>query len=219
MRLILLGPPGTGKGTQAQRLSDRHGWPMLSSGHVLRTEIQANSEIGRKAAQYVSAGALVPDEVITGVMLAAVAKIKAGSGFILDGFPRTVPQAEALDEGLRAQTRPIQGVLDFQMGDDLIVKRIAGRRVCNRCGNTYNVEFLPPKAKDVCDRCGETLVQRVDDREDVVLTRLKTYRAQTAPLVEFYTRKGLLRRVDSSAAAPAVEAEVARILASLGEAG
>ncbi|MFO0840035.1 MAG: adenylate kinase [Phycisphaerae bacterium] len=213
-RVVFLGPPGTGKGTQAQRAAKRFGLVALSSGDTLRRQIRARTPIGVKAEEFVSSGALVPDEVITGVMLSAIDGA-GGSGFILDGFPRTVPQAEALGRGLTERNSSIGVVLDFQMADETISRRIASRRVCSVCDSSYNVEFLPPRKPGVCDRCGGRLEQRVDDREDVVLTRLVTYRRQTAPLVEYYSHRGLLRAVDAAMAADDVESRVAAILESL----
>jgi len=215
-RLIFLGPPGSGKGTQAQRLAERLGLLPLSSGDVLRRERQAGSAVGRKAAQYMDAGTLVPDEVITEVMLAAIDQLPSGSGFILDGFPRTVPQAEALDAGLEQRNLAIDGVIDFRLDDEEIIRRIVDRRVCKSCGATYNVSFLPPRKAGVCDRCGGELVQRSDDRRDVVETRLATYRAQTAPLIEYYSRRGNFHTVDSAAGADAVEADLWRIVQAIG---
>jgi adenylate kinase len=211
--LIFLGPPGSGKGTQAARLEEKLGLIQLSSGDALRRERKEQSEIGRKAAEYMDAGTLVPDDVITGVMLAAIDKLPSGSGFILDGFPRTVAQAEALETGLAERNLQIAAVIDFKLDDSEIVRRIVERRVCSDCGATYNLSFLPPKEAGVCDKCGSrNIIQRPDDREEVVRTRLETYRAQTAPLIEFYSGGGLLRSVDSSSGADAVEAEVERIV-------
>ncbi|MCK4341595.1 MAG: adenylate kinase [Phycisphaerae bacterium] len=215
-QLIFLGPPGSGKGTQAGRLAERFGMVQLSSGDALRRERRESSEIGRKAAQYMDAGTLVPDEVITGVMLAAIDKLPAGTGFILDGFPRTAPQAEALETGLRQRGLELDAVIDFKLDDGEIVRRIVERRVCQGCQATYNVSFLPPKVDGKCDKCGGELIQRPDDREEVVVTRLETYRAQTAPLIEYYSRQGLLSTVDSSAGADAVQAEVTRLIKSAG---
>ena len=214
--LIFIGPPGSGKGTQAARLAERLGLVPLSSGDTLRNEIKADSEIGRQAAQYVKAGTLVPDEIITGVMLSAIERQPASAGIILDGFPRTVPQAESLDDGLARLGRRIDAVIDFQIDDAKIVERIVNRRICKNCGATYNVQFCPPRQPGVCDRCGGELIQRVDDTEETVRTRLATYRQQTAPLIEFYDRRGLLRRVDAAADASAVENQVAAIIEALG---
>ena len=216
VNLLFLGPPGCGKGTQAARLADKRGFIQLSSGDALRRERKEGSEIGRKAAEYMDAGTLVPDEVITGVMLAAVDKLPAGTGFILDGFPRTVPQAEALDAGLEQRGLKFHAAIDFKLDDAEIVRRIVERRVCGDCGATYNLSFLPPKVAGVCDKCGKSsIIQRPDDREEVVRTRLETYRAQTAPLIEYYSSRGLMTTVDSSDGADAVEAAVARIVDSV----
>ncbi len=214
-RLIFLGPPGTGKGTQATRMSERFGLAAMSSGDTLRSEIKQGTEVGQKAAQYVRAGTLVPDDVITGVMLAAINKLPPNKGFILDGFPRTVAQAEALAAGLGRADGRIDAAIDFQMDDRLIVERIVSRRVCSQCAATYNLRFLPPQVEGVCDKCGGEVVQRVDDREDVIKTRLETYRSQTAPLIEFYSQRGLLRTVDASLEAQAVERQVVRVIEAL----
>lgn len=215
-RLIFLGPPGSGKGTQAARLAAQHGLVQLSSGDVLRRERQLGSEIGRQAAQYMDAGTLVPDEVITGVMLSAISRLKPGAGFILDGFPRTVPQAEALDAGLRERKLKIDAIIDFKLDDAEIIRRIVDRRVCKACAATYNINFLPPKVTGQCDRCGGELIQRADDRQEVVVTRLETYRAQTAPLIAYYSQRGALHTVESSAGAEAVEQRVARLVEAAG---
>ena len=214
-RLIFLGPPGTGKGTQAARMADRFGLKPMSSGDTLRAELKAGSDVGKKAKQYMEAGTLVPDDVITAVMLSALGKLPAGTGFILDGFPRTVPQAEALGAGLEAADLSLAGVIDFQLDDATIIERIVSRRVCSNCATTYNVRFLPPQQEGVCDKCGGEVIQRLDDREEVVKTRLETYRSQTAPLIEYYSQRGLLSSVDASQDAPAVERQVVEILEAL----
>jgi adenylate kinase len=213
--LIFLGPPGSGKGTQAGRLAEKLGLVQLSSGDVLRRERQQDSEIGRRAASYMDAGTLVPDEVITGVMLSGVDRLPAGAGFILDGFPRTVPQAEALDAGLKARKLLVDAVVDFKLDDDEIIRRIVGRRVCKACAATYNVNFLPPRRPDQCDKCGGELMQRKDDTREVVVTRLATYRAQTAPLIDYYARGGRFHTVDSSLGADAVEAAVLKVVTAV----
>lgn len=213
-RLIFLGPPGSGKGTQAARLAEQLGLVQLSSGDVLRRERAEGSPVGRQAARYMDAGTLVPDEVITEVMLAAVDRLPPGTGFVLDGFPRTVPQAEALARGLRARNLPIDAVIDFQLDDAEIIRRIVERRICRQCGATYNLSFLPPKVAGRCDKCGGELIQRPDDRREVVATRLETYRAQTAPLIDYYARSGRLHTVDAARGAAAVAAEIARIVAA-----
>jgi adenylate kinase len=211
-RLIFLGPPGSGKGTQAQRLATGLGLVQLSSGDVLRKERQESSEIGRKAASYMDAGTLVPDDVITGVMLSGIDRLQAGTGFILDGFPRTVPQAEALEAGLRERQIKINAVVDFRLDDEEIINRIIGRRVCKSCAATYNLSFLPPKVAGKCDKCGGELLQRKDDTREVIATRLETYRDQTSPLIDFYSRRGQFHSVDAALGVAAVEAAVLRVV-------
>lgn len=215
-RLIFLGPPGSGKGTQAARMAARFGLAALSSGDTLRREIACGSSIGRQAENYVADGLLVPDAVITGVMLSAIDRLPRESGFILDGFPRTIPQAESLRSGLAGRRLPLVAVVEFAIADGRLVERLAGRRVCSQCGLSYNVGSLPPRTAGVCDQCGAALVQREDDREDVVATRLATYRKQTAPLISFYRDEGLLRVVDAAQDAAAVEEAVAGVIASQG---
>lgn len=215
LRLVLLGPPGAGKGTQAKRLSADLGLAALSSGDILRAEIQAATPVGQKAERFVRGGTLVPDEVITDVMLAGIDRLPAGSGFILDGFPRTVPQAQALESGLAARRLPLSAVVDFDMDDREIVRRIVSRRSCGKCGAVYNLEFLPPRRPGVCDACGAALIQRVDDTEATIVTRLATYREQTAPLVAYYRARGLLRSVDASAPMDRVQGEVRRVVEAL----
>ncbi|MCA9244382.1 MAG: adenylate kinase [Phycisphaerales bacterium] len=212
-----MGPPGTGKGTQATRLSAAHGLRAISSGDTLRNEIHENTDIGRRARPFVESGGLVPDEVITEVMLAGIDRIPDDAGFLLDGFPRTVPQAEALDAGLTARGRKLDAVLDFQLDDQAIVDRIVSRLVCKKCGRTYNTRFHPPTSPGQCDNCGSELSQRADDSEAVVQTRLKTYREQTAPLIGYYGERGILRGVDASSSADVVEREISAIVRSLGK--
>lgn len=218
-RLIFLGAPGTGKGTQARRLGERCGLAPLSSGDTLRAEIRMGSQIGREAQEYVATGTLVPDDLITRVMLAGIDRLAAEAGFILDGYPRTLPQAQALEAGLAERGRPIQVVVDFRLDDGAIVERLVTRRVCEDCGATYNVQFAPLRSVGVCDRCGGKVVQRVDDREDVIRTRLETYRRQTRPLIDFYAHRGLLQAVDASLPQEQVEEQVWRIAAGAGGGG
>ena len=197
-------------------MSDRLGLVAMSSGDTLRSEIKAGSEVGRKAREYVQAGTLVPDDVITDVMLSAIAKLPHDTGFILDGFPRTLPQAMSLAKGLEEADMKIDAAIDFQVEDGVIVERIVNRRVCSSCGATYNVRFFPPRSNGVCDKCGGEVIQRVDDREDVIKTRLETYRSQTAPLIEFYSKRSLLRSVDASREAQEIEGDVVGLIEALG---
>ncbi len=215
LRLVFLGPPGSGKGTQAERLEESHQFVQLSSGQVLREEMRAQSEIGRRAATFVNEGELVPDDVITAVMLAAIDKLEPQRGLVLDGFPRTLAQAKNLDAGFVEREGRVDAVLDFVIGDDEIVRRIAKRRVCNKCGHTYNAEFLPPQREGVCDACGGEVVHRVDDQPDVVVHRIETYHAQTEPLIAFYRDRGMLHEIDAAQAAEAVEAQVQTVVERL----
>ncbi len=197
-------------------MATSYGLKPLSSGDILRDEVRAQSQIGSKASQFMDAGTLVPDEIITGVMLTGISKVPSGSGFILDRFPRTVGQAEALETGLNGAGIAIDAVLNFDMPDEHIVPRIVGRRTCSNCHATYNAEFLPPRTDGVCDACGRELVQRADDREEVVVTRLKAYRAQTQPLIKYYDDKGLLHGIDASVSADQVQVAVREVMDRLG---
>jgi adenylate kinase len=212
VRLVLLGPPGAGKGTQAKRLAERFGLQHIASGDIFRWNVQNGTELGRLAKTYMDAGDLVPDDVTVRMVVQAVDR--APAGYVLDGFPRTIPQAEALDAELTAKGRPLSAVLALIVDEELAVKRIAGRRTCASCQHSYNVEFDPPRLPGVCDRCGGPLIQRPDDAEDVVRRRLDVYRESTAPLMKFYSEKGLLREID---AAGPEEQITERALAALGE--
>ncbi len=215
VRLVFLGPPGSGKGTQARRASERFGLIAISSGEVLRGEIRRATEIGQQARSYVESGALVPDEVITAMMLGAIDSLH-GAGFVFDGFPRTVPQAEALEAGLGERGAPLDAAIDFRVDDGQIIARLADRRVCKDCGATYNMRFLPPRRADRCDACGGEIEQRSDDRADVIARRLEAYRSQTAPLIEFYSDRSQLRCVDADRSAAEVESSVTAIVEELG---
>jgi adenylate kinase len=218
-RLIFLGPPGTGKGTQAARVSERFGLEALSSGDALRREVAAATEVGRAAEAYMTTGRLVPDEIVTEVMLAAIGRLGAGRGFILDGFPRTLAQAGALEDGLAGHGLAIDGVLEFHLDDGAIIERISSRRVCSQCGRTYNVRFCPPAQDGICDACGGPVEQRSDDRADVIATRLATFRSQTAPLAEYYRARGLWRLVEAGSSPDVVEQGVVDMIAGLGREG
>ena len=192
MYILLMGPPGAGKGTQATRLIDKYGIPQISTGDMFRAAVKECTPLGLEAKKYMDAGQLVPDSVTVGIVRERLAKDDCKNGFILDGFPRTIPQAEALDKmGVR-----IDRVLEIYVPDEKITARLSGRRVCLKCGATYHTEYKKPKTEGVCDVCGEKLVQRKDDMPETVLDRLKTYHEQTEPLKGYYEKKGILRVVE-----------------------
>ncbi len=197
MRIVLLGAPGAGKGTQCKRVVARYGLLHLSSGDILRQERDAGSELGRKAEIYMDSGLLVPDEIIVKMMAGAISKAPA-SGFVLDGFPRTVNQAAELDKSLASVGRRIDAVLNLKVDDRVITERMGGRRSCPRCGAVYHVENLKPKVEGICDNDGTELVQRPDDSPDVVANRLKAYHAQTEPVVGYYRDNNTVYDVDAN---------------------
>jgi len=192
--LVFLGPPGAGKGTQAKLLSQRMGFLHLSTGDLLREAVKNQTPLGRKAKEYMDRGELVPDELIVQLIEETLPK---DGNVILDGFPRTVNQALALEEMLKVKGEKISKVLFFDVPDEVIVDRLSGRRVCSKCGAVYHVKYNPPKVEGVCDLCGGTLVQRDDDKEEVVRKRLEVYRKQTQPLVEFYQERGIIYKLDA----------------------
>lgn len=194
MILVFLGPPGAGKGTQAKLLSQRMGFLHLSTGDLLREAVKNQTPLGRKAKEYMDRGELVPDELIVQLIEETLPK---DGNVILDGFPRTVNQALALEEMLKVKGEKISKVLFFDVPDEVIVDRLSGRRVCSKCGAVYHVKYNPPKVEGVCDLCGGTLVQRNDDKEEVVRKRLEVYRKQTQPLVEFYQERGIIYKLDA----------------------
>jgi len=196
MRLILLGPPGAGKGTQAVILAERLGVPHISTGDMFRSNIKNGTELGKKAKEYMDKGLLVPDEVTIGIVKDRLMQDDCKKGFILDGFPRTIPQAEYLEEALSSMGMPLDYVIDIEAPDEGIIKRLSGRRVCPKCGSTYHVENNPPKVEGICDNCGEKITQRDDDKEETIAKRLVTYHEQTEPLIEFYQKRGKVIKVD-----------------------
>jgi adenylate kinase len=194
--LILLGPPGAGKGTQAERLQADFALAHISTGDMLRAQVAQGTELGREAQKYMNAGELVPDEVILGMIGQRIGEQDAREGFLLDGFPRNTSQADALAATLADSGRRLTGVLLIDVPDEVLVRRLAGRRVCLKSGHVYHVEFDPPKREDVCDQDGSRLIQRDDDREETIRRRLEVYARQTAPLIDYYESAGLLRRFD-----------------------
>lgn len=188
MKLILLGAPGAGKGTQAEIVSEHLNIPTISTGNIIREALKSGTEMGLKAKEYMESGKLVPDEVVIGIIRDRLAQDDCANGFILDGFPRTIPQAEALDRmGIL-----IDRVIDIEVADDVIARRVSGRRVCPACGASYHVDYKKPAKADTCDKCGSTLVQRKDDHPDTVRERLQVYHDQTEPLKDYYAKSGKL---------------------------
>jgi adenylate kinase len=208
MRLVLLGPPGSGKGTQGERLARSLGVPRISTGDILRRNVAQGTELGRKAKAFMESGKLVPDDLVIAMTAERLKEADAHRGFVLDGFPRTIAQAEAL-----ATLTPLDAVVNLFLEPEELVKRSAGRRVCPKCESIYHVGSNPPKQTGICDKCGTALVTRPDDREDIVRTRIETYERQTAPLVRYYKEKGLLREVYASGVIDEISQRVQEALA------
>jgi adenylate kinase len=214
LNLILLGPPGAGKGTQAERITEDFDLPYIATGDILREAVKTGTDLGRQAKQYMDKGELVPDEVIIGVILQKVQAPEAADGFVLDGFPRTIAQAEALDGAFAELDRALTAVLLFDVPDEEVVRRLSGRRV-SPAGRPYHVEFNPPKVPGKCDVDGSDLIQRDDDKPEVIRKRLEVYHRSTAPLVQYYEERGLLRRFDGTLAPTEVHDHVRATIATL----
>jgi adenylate kinase len=216
LNLILLGPPGAGKGTQAERLHEDFSLPHISTGDILRAQVADGTDLGKEAKRFMDAGELVPDEVIVGMITYRVADGDARDGFLLDGFPRNTVQADELAKALRGLERKLTGALLIEVPDDDLVRRLAGRRVCvKNPSHIYHVDFDPPKHEDVCDQDGARLIQRDDDREEVIRRRLEVYHSQTEPLIAYYDDAGLLRRFDGRRSADEVHAHIRATVATL----
>ncbi len=215
LNLILLGPPGAGKGTQADRLTADFDLPYYATGDILRGAVKEESELGREAKAYMDRGDLVPDDVVCGVIVERIDSAEARDGFLLDGFPRTVPQAEALADSLASLDRRLTATLLVEVPDEDAIRRLSGRRVCRDRGHTYHVEFDPPKNPGFCDQDGSPLVQREDDRPETLKHRLEVFHVQTKPLVELYEGQGLLRRFDGTRPPAEVNDHIRATLATL----
>jgi adenylate kinase len=211
-RIVLLGPPGGGKGTHAKILSERHRIPHISTGDLLRSQIRAGTPLGARAKSFIDNGKLVPDSLVIEMMRDRLKHPDAQSGFILDGFPRTVEQAEALDEMLAKDENPISLVLEFDTSEGVIVDRLSGRRTCPKCGANYHIRNIPPEREGICSVCGGSLVQRLDDDPATVRKRLKVYEEQTLPLTDFYKSKGLLRAVNGDLDVEPLQEELAKLM-------
>ena len=212
MKIIMLGAPGAGKGTQAKMIADKYGVPHISTGDIFRANIKNGTELGMEAKKYMDQGLLVPDELTVRILLDRVAQDDCKNGYVLDGFPRTIPQAEVLDSELTKLGDHIDYAINVDVPDENIVKRMSGRRACLTCGATYHIEHVPPKKEGICDVCGSELVLRDYDKPETVKNRLNVYHEQTQPLIDFYTEKGVLKTVDGTVPMEEVFAAITAIL-------
>ncbi len=212
MKIVMLGAPGAGKGTQAKMIAAKYGIPHVSTGDIFRANIKNGTELGKEAKSYMDKGALVPDELTVRILLDRVAQEDCAKGYVLDGFPRTIPQAEVLDAELTKLNDKIDFAINVDVPDENIVRRMSGRRSCPSCGATYHIVHIPPKQEGVCDKCGAALVQRDDDKEETVKNRLKVYHEQTQPLIDFYEKKDVLKNVDGTVDSEEVFAAIVKIL-------
>lgn len=212
MKIIMLGAPGAGKGTQAKMIAEKYGIPHVSTGDIFRANIKNGTELGKEAKGYMDAGKLVPDELTVKILLDRVAQDDCKNGYVLDGFPRTIPQANVLKEALAKQNDKIDYAINVDVPDENIVRRMSGRRACVTCGATYHIEHVPPKTEGICDKCGSALILRDDDKPDTVLNRLKVYHDQTQPLIDFYKNEGILKEVDGTIDVKDVFESIVKIL-------
>jgi adenylate kinase len=210
--IILLGPPGAGKGTQAKKLTEEFGIPQISTGDMLREAVKKGTELGRKAKAFMDSGGLVPDEVVIGIVKERLAADDCGKGFILDGFPRTIPQAAALDRVAQDLGKEIRFVLSLEVDPDELMERLCGRRTCTGCGAMYHIKFHVPKEDGKCDKCGTALIQRDDDKEETIRKRLENYNKATAPLLDYYKATGKIRSVMATGEINAIYGNIVKIL-------
>ncbi len=212
MKIIMLGAPGAGKGTQAKMIADKYQIPHISTGDIFRANIKNGTELGMEARTYMDKGELVPDELTVRILLDRVAQPDCENGYVLDGFPRTIPQAEVLDQELTKRNEKIDHAINVEVPDENIVRRMSGRRACVSCGSTYHIVHIPPKKEGLCDKCGNELILRDDDKEETVMNRLGVYHDQTQPLIEYYSAKGVLCTVDGTIDMMDVFKEITNIL-------
>ena len=212
MKIVMLGAPGAGKGTQAKMIAEKYTIPHISTGDIFRANIKEGTPLGLEAKSYMDQGKLVPDELTVKILLDRVSKDDCQNGYVLDGFPRTIPQANVLKEALAKQNDKIDFAINVDVPDENIVRRMSGRRACVTCGATYHIEHVPPKTEGVCDKCGSALILRDDDKPDTVLNRLKVYHDQTQPLIDFYNNEGILKEVDGTIDVKDVFANIVAIL-------
>lgn len=212
LRTILLGPPGAGKGTQAVKIVEKYGIPHISTGDIFRENIKKGTELGKKAQEYMNKGELVPDDLVIAIATARLLEDDCKNGFLLDGFPRTVHQAEKLDEFLEAHNSKIDKVVDISVGKEELMIRLTGRRVCKKCGASYHIVNIPPKKEGVCDICGGPLIQRDDDNAETAANRIEVYEEQTRPLVDYYKKAGNLVLIDGTTGLENVFADIVRAL-------
>ena len=212
MKIIMLGAPGAGKGTQAKKIAAKYNIPHISTGDIFRANIKNGTELGKKAKTYMDQGLLVPDELVVDLVVDRVGQEDAKNGYVLDGFPRTIPQAEALDKALAGLGEKVDYAIDVDVPDENIVRRMGGRRACVGCGATYHMEYAPTKVEGICDTCGKELILRDDDKPETVLKRLGVYHEQTQPLIDYYTKSGTLKEVDGTIDINDVFAAIVKIL-------
>lgn len=212
MKIVMLGAPGAGKGTQAKKIAERYNLPHISTGDIFRVNIKAGTELGRKAKSYIDQGALVPDEVTIGMLMDRIHEEDCSNGYVLDGFPRTIPQAESLTEALQREGERIDRAVNIDVPDEHIVHRMSGRRVCTHCGATYHIVFNPSSREGVCDLCGGELILRNDDRPETVEKRLQVYHEQTKPLIDYYAGQQVLKTVDGTQDMEQVFADIQAVL-------
>lgn len=214
MKIVLLGPPGAGKGTQAKYIADKYELAHISTGDIFRKNISEKTPLGIKANDYIQKGQLVPDELTVAIVQDRIQEEDCKKGFLLDGFPRTIPQADALSEALKAMGTNLDHVLNIEVPEENLVARLTGRRVCPKCGGSFHVIFNPPKRENICDHCASELIQRADDSAETVKSRLNVYNKQTQPLIEYYSAKGLLRNIDGEQDIKKVFEDICNILGS-----